>query len=488
MTKCYSGPDGTLGKGICKEGMQTCRKDGTGYDACLGDTKPKAESCAAPEDENCDGYDCVQWAELFGDGADQITTGTAIDSTGNIYVTGIFYGAIPLAGKTLISAGATDIFLLKLGSNGKPIWGEQVGDGDYQDGPVVAVDSSDNVFFGGRSKTPISLGGAPVPAGLFIAKLSSDGNHVWSKGLTTEVGCVGSDRNLLGLATTPQNDIVLCGYYCGTIDFGAGAISSKGSSDGFVAKLKGDDGSVNAADETWGRVFGDAASQEVNGVAVDPAGNILIAGTFNGSITFGPMDSISSSGGSDAFVAKLTATGSPSWHVKLGDGADQAMVAISVDAVGGPVVTGTFAGAINFDGTNPVNGFSFIAKYDSTGGYKWSKIITTTGISNGVAIDSAGNTIIAGLFQGSLDLGGAPLVATGSGAEAFVAKLSATGTLVWNKRFGDANSVLATAASVAITSLGEPLVVGNVSGPINLGTGVLTPAGESDVWVAKLSP
>ena len=486
---CYSGPKGTEGVGICKAGEQVCRGDGAGYEECSGEVTPKVESCAGAEDEDCDGHDCVQWAELFGDGAYQFVTDVAIDSNGNIYVTGVFSGSITFGDQTLISAGAVDIFLLKLDPTGKPLWGKQFGDGDYQEGPKIAVDSLGNAYLAGRSATPIDLGGTLASAGLFVAKLSSDGKHLWSKGLTTKAGCSGSDSNVLDLATTYQNDVVVGGYYCGTIDFGEGVIASNGGSrDGFIAKLKGEDGSVKSADQTWGKVFGNAESQELNGLAVDGVGNILVAGTFNGSISFAPGDSFSASGGSDAFVAKFTAAGLPSWRALLGDGADQSMRAIAVDSMGGPVVMGSFEGTVDFGGVKTTTGTSFIAKYDSDGGYKWSKIITTMAAPASVMMDSAGNAILAGVFVGSIDLGQPPLNATGNGIETFAAKLTATGALSWNKRFGDDMSGLGAGASVAITMAGEPILAGSVAGTIDFGAGILTPAGGVDVFIAKLSP
>ena len=490
MVACpYSGPEGTEKAGICKAGKQLCAANGMGDGACSGEVTPKAESCAAAEDENCDGYDCVQWAELFGDGAGQFVSGSAMDSNGNIYVTGAFLGSIALGKTTLISTGAADIFVLKLDHNGEPVWSKQFGDGDYQDGSVIAVDSSDNVYLAGRSATPISLGGTTLPDGLFVAKFASDGKHVWSKSLTTKTGCSGSDSNVLALVSTPQDDIVLGGYYCGTIDFGEGAIASKGGSrDGFVAKLKGGDGSIKAVDQTWGRVFGDAQSQELNGLAIDLAGSVIIAGTFSGSISFSAGDSFSSSGGSDAFIAKLTGAGSPSWHVVLGDGADQSMHAISVDSMGGPIVAGNFDGTVKFGGVNVTKGTSFIAKYDSDGGYKWSKIITTQAATTSIATDGGGNVFLAGAFIGSIDLGEPPLSAAGQGLETFVAKLTATGALLWNKRYGDNVGGLGAWASVAMTMAGEPILAGSVAGPIDFGTGILMPAGGVDIFVAKLSP
>lgn len=53
---CYGGPPGTLGKGICKEGVQVCNAEGLGYLPCTGEQPPLAETCfGGAVDEDCDG-------------------------------------------------------------------------------------------------------------------------------------------------------------------------------------------------------------------------------------------------------------------------------------------------------------------------------------------------------------------------------------------------------------------------------------------------
>jgi hypothetical protein len=155
----YTGAKATEGVGICHAGEKVCDAKGAGYGECTGEVTPKAESCADPADENCDGYDCVQWAQLFGGAADQYTTDVAVDAMGNSYVVGYFEGTIPFNGKTLIDVGSGDGFILKFDPAGKPIWGQQFGDGDFQLINTLAIDSAGNVLFGGRSVSPISLGG-----------------------------------------------------------------------------------------------------------------------------------------------------------------------------------------------------------------------------------------------------------------------------------------------------------------------------------------
>jgi protein-arginine deiminase len=57
--ECYSGPASTKGVGLCASGTQTCDASGTAWGACTGEIVPRAEDCASPQDEDCDGRsDC----------------------------------------------------------------------------------------------------------------------------------------------------------------------------------------------------------------------------------------------------------------------------------------------------------------------------------------------------------------------------------------------------------------------------------------------
>jgi hypothetical protein len=53
IAACYTGPSGTSGVGLCREGSRTCQADGT-FGACQGERIPGAEQCNGL-DEDCDG-------------------------------------------------------------------------------------------------------------------------------------------------------------------------------------------------------------------------------------------------------------------------------------------------------------------------------------------------------------------------------------------------------------------------------------------------
>ena len=92
--------------------------------------------------------------------------------------------------------------------------------------------------------------------------------------------------------------------------------------------------------------------------------------------------------------------------------------------------------------------------------------------------------LLAGAFVGSIDLGASPLTSAGL-TDVFLAKLTSTGEILWNKRFGD--DKYQTSAGIAVTASGESVLAGSLEGTIDFGTGTLTSAGEYDLFLAKFA-
>ncbi|MDH3217711.1 MAG: T9SS type A sorting domain-containing protein, partial [Candidatus Krumholzibacteria bacterium] len=93
---------------------------------------------------------------------------------------------------------------------------------------------------------------------------------------------------------------------------------------------------------------------------------------------------------------------------------------------------GEFQGTVDFGGGNLMSagGYDiFVAKYDSSGVHQWSQHAGSTAEDYGadVAVDAAGNAVVTGVFQGTVDFGGGNLVSAG-GYEIFVAKYGSTVT------------------------------------------------------------
>jgi hypothetical protein len=493
---CYAGPEGTEGVGICKAGSKTCNAEGTAYGACAGEVTPGVETCGSPEDENCDGHDCGVWGEVFGDSETQYANSIGLDAAGNSYVTGTFYGTIPFDGNTLISAGVVSIFLVKFDPAGKHVWSKQFGGPNYLGVQSIAVDAEGSVVLGGLTqKAAISFGGADLPPGAFVAKFTTDGQHVWSKSLgggpCVEVLAVSATN---AVAFTPQGDVIVGGSFCGDMDVGDGPLSAVGGSttDGFLAKLRGTDGSGKVADGGWARTFGDSKRQYVSGAKVDAAGSIVVSGGFYGTLDLGPGP-VTSTGGSDIFLAKLFPSGATSWVRTFGGASYETPLGLTLDHLGGPALTGTFSETVDFGG-GPIaakggSSNGFLAKYTAGNKLQWTTTFGGDAPLNGLCVsaDGTGNLFMAGEFQGSLDLGSGPLATSGgTHNDIFLAKFTNAGTLTWNRRFGDGDDQ--QAAGIATTPQGESLIVGDVQGTVDFGLGKLTSAGTYDGFVARFSP
>jgi hypothetical protein len=459
---------------------------------------PKAESCGGKEDEDCDGHDCVQWAELFGDGADQKATALAVDAKGDIFIVGTFSGEIALNGQKIGAAGSTDVFVLKLDKTGKMLWGKSFGDAGAQEGQAVTVDSTGSVVIAGISTTPLNLGEpamAMTPAGLFVVKLDGDGKVLWSNGFGA-VGCGGTDDSgIAGMAVTSGNDIVIAGRYCGSINFGGGPIQSQMmSQDGFVALLGGGNGSAQSG-SGWSKVFGDQNQQRAVGVAVGgPFGEITIAGELIGTASFGTVaTTVTSKGGYDIFVAKFMADGTTKWTSRFGDADDQHASALAADTAGNIFISGIFRGDLSFGAggvtTPPSTNNAYLVKFDASSSYQWSRTFggdSFFGTTTDIAIDASANIVLSGVYTGGINFGAGPVVAKGTTLDIFLAKLTPTGQPLWLKSFDDEPGLLF--GRMQLSPAMEPTMTGFTAGPLDLGTGALTPKGSNDGFVARFAP
>jgi hypothetical protein len=485
---CYDGPAGTAGVGICKAGKKTCGADGMTWGPCVGEVTPKPQNCASGLDEHCDGKvplckGSLLWAKRFGDASDQYGAGICSDPGGNVVVTGAFNGTIDFGASTLASAGGRDVFLAKLDASGSHVWSKSFGDVADQIGYGVASDGAGNVLLAGGFAGTVNFGGKPLtsasPADVFAVKFDGAGNHVWSKGFGGPSGQVS-----YSVASDTAGGMLLVGVFYGTVDFGGGTLTSQGAGDIFVAKL---DASGN---HVWSRRFGDASNQTGYGVATDAMDNVVITGTFGGTVDFGG-GALASAGGGDVFVVKLDASGNHVWSRRFGDVEDQIAYSVATDTAGNILLTGLLYGTADFGGgtlKSSGGGDIFALKLDASGNHVWSKRFGDESYQNGysVATDPAGNVVVTGTFAGLVDFGGGPLTSAGKG-DVFIAKFGGDkGDHLWSRRAGAAGEDGGSAA--ATDSAGNVLVIGDFAQAVDFGAGPLQTAGGSDVFVAKFAP
>jgi hypothetical protein len=238
-------------------------------------------------------------------------------------------------------------------------------------------------------------------------------------------------------------------------------------------------------DLAWATYLGGSSNDWGYGIAVNVAGNALVTGrTFSTNFS-GAYNA--SNGGLDAFVAKVSSSGSLQWATYLGGSRDDWGVSIAVDTSGNALVTGRTA-STNFSGANNVSNGGvdvFVAKVSSSGSLQWATYLGGSGSDSGrdIAVDPAGNALVTGSTY-STDFSGANNASSG-GQDVFMAKVSSSGSLQWATYLGGSRDDWG--ASIAVDPAGNALVTGSTHSSDFSGANNASNGGQ-DVFMAKVSP
>ncbi len=437
--------------------------------------------------------------------------GIALDAAGDVYVTGVtssfgfpttpgaFQTQFPSAGP-LVEGEAEGGFVTKIKGDGSALVystylagglpsgvGETatIGDG----GSAIAVDSAGNAYVTGftfNSGFPVTAGAAQTAFGggicdqfntacsdAFVTKLNPTGSGLL---YSTFLGGNGADSGISIAVDAGGNAYVTGDTKSINFPTTAGAFQvgfGGGTEHVFVAKLNSA-GSALA----YSTYLGGNGVDHSGGIAVDSAGSAYLTGSTNSS-TFPVMNAFQPSlgGGEDAFVTKLSATGSGLIYSTYLGGSDQDKGSgIDLDAAGNAYVTGqTFSG--NFPLANPFQAAragcvgpdddcndAFVTKLNAAG----TALVYSTYLGGpfgdggaAIAVDSAGKAFVTG-GTGSPDFPTANPTqnAFGGGVDAFVTEFNEAGsTLAFSTLLGGASAE--GSSSVAVDGAGNIYVTGH---------------------------
>jgi len=353
-----------------------------------------------------------------------------VDNSGNIFIYGRFSGPIDFDPGPDVYNLMQDIFynafLSKFNSDGEFQWVRTVE--ETADFSEIAADNAGNIYvvsliqdtFGVNVQTDLEK---PV---IMLWKYDTDGNIIW----TQEWESTYNHQECLNLRIDDSNDIVV--YYntindeifirnynsngelieegilelnltspfvfdnSGTLyvvgclnydiypylligDDIKDRISLPSDAENFYIAMAEFNSDFN---NIWTDVWGDSEIVVAYGICLDPEGNVLITGSFLGSVDFDPGSGVHllrSAGFYDAFLAKFDGNGNFLWAESWGHWLHDWGSGVCADTDGSIFVTGSFSGKVDFNpgwgldlhestGRNDI----FLCKYDSDGNFLWA--------------------------------------------------------------------------------------------------------------------
>ena len=386
-------------------------------------TIPQSDPCISVIASSSSSSSQLYFAVTFGGTNNNQGESIAVDSSGNIYITGYFYETVDFGGGNVTSAGSADIFVLKLNSSGTFQWVNTYGGTSFDFGRGIAVDSSGNIYITGYFYETVDFGAGNVTSAggsdIFVLKLNSSATFQWVSTFGSTSIDVGED-----ITVDSSGNSYITGYFEGTVDFGGGSVTSAGAADIFILKLN------SSGTFQWVNIFGGTSTDVGQGIAVDSSGNSYITGYFQGTVDFGGGN-VTSAGSDDIFVLKLNSSGTFQWVSTFGGTSIDIGEDITVDSSGNSYITGWFRETVNFGGGNVTSaggGDILVLKLNSSGTFQWVNTYggTSGDVGEGITVDSSGNSYITGWFRETVDFGGGNVTSAG-GSDIFVLKLNSSG-------------------------------------------------------------
>ena len=309
--------------------------------------------------------DTISWTRVFGGNGLDFTADVEFDTAGNLFAGGstdsVDFCSGLLAGKctikSVLAAGDRDGFLVKLGPNGGISWATLVGTGLEESASAVAVDSSGRPYLGGYTYNP-PAGTNPAVFSSWVRRLAANGSatsYAFSFGTTPDSLTSSTINVMRDLAVDAYDNAYVTGFtnsrFLGTV--GAVQPTLGGDFDAFVGMINNSGSAF-----VYLTYLGGSAYESGEAIRVGDSQNAYIAGWRRDTDPNG-----------DAFVARYAAGGlSRVFYTAFGGGFYDAANGLALDSARNLYVAGTTA-STDFDPGDPactaassVNYLAFLTK------------------------------------------------------------------------------------------------------------------------------
>lgn len=433
-----------------------------------------------------------QWVNTWGGAGiepsafSEETTDMAVDSEGNVYVTGKITFFAHFDTTYIQGYGGSDLFLAKYDCGGNLLWAQTAGSNKYESLAFVALDDSGNVYWAGDfdcsgANSPFYIGDTSFcgPRGYFMARVDpASGEVVWAKfqdgglwffiygftvsgdylylnaraihpsqiapGQTVEgyyLAKYDLSGNLLAhnnytisannpflrrIAVGPDGSVYAIGRFRDTLLVSGNAIVPNGPLyNGLIVKFNSD---LNYVDY-W--KFSGSGTVGFNDIAINTDNSIALAGNFSDTLFYGSGYIVKEGpGGSGAFTMKLDAAGNGLWAKTSNyQTTSFASYDVVIDKQDNVYMSGHYYVAISF-GPDTLRAYNsmepYFVSYDSAGNYRYAGSVACLGnsrnLGSNIAVDGNGNVFLAGSFGSGIVFQGDTIIRQHGDMDLFLAK------------------------------------------------------------------
>lgn len=343
-----------------------------------------------------------QWAKTSN--AYTETGATAVDQSGNVFVTGYYGGGPLIAGSHSLNTptGNLSVYVIKYDPLGNPLWAKGSMGTSQDFPPAICTDFNGNsIVCGYFDGTSTSFGTYTLTnngsKNIFIVKYDPNGNVLWAKGSS------GTANNIAyGVSTDTNNNVYVTGEYNSpTITFGTNTLTNSGFINMFIVKYD------QNGNELWAK-NSIASRCRAHAIDTDMNNNTIVTGIYSsGPVVFNSHTLTSTSPGDAMFLVNYDQNGNVTWAKTPIKGTSVGVepYAITIDQLGNSYIAGNFSGSPLVFGTTTLSGVFgnlFIVKYDPLGSPIWANKIVGNGLYT-FSIDSYSNGVFV---AGTMDQNG----------------------------------------------------------------------------------
>lgn len=364
--------------------------------------------------QNRDFYVCkysstgnIEWIVYGGGDAQDYVKDAALDSEGNIYLTGQFQGVLEFnVGGQVLSTGVQDIFLCKITSTGSLEWVRNYGNSTAR-GMAVDVDDEGIYMAGAFFNDSIVVGDSTFfcspPVGqsdVIVVKHDFNGNPLWAKHI------FGENSQQVSALSVSNGQIALAGVFLDELITSEQTIIGSESYQYYLCGMTTTQGLVNWILPSTGG----GLSAIVEDILHDQDNNIFLSGRFNtDTLSFENVQTVNN-GAYDYFILRASGEGDPEWVISS-DGSGFEVISGMTLSGNELIVTGGFTQTSfsvgGFNLTNLGETDVFIAAYNADNGFGICGLsYHGEGVEQGLSVQTIGqNLYVEGLFTEVITLG-----------------------------------------------------------------------------------